>query len=118
MFCDWCKRKSIDRSLFTHVYCLALPCAGQRARDHTSEVMDCVIDQEFHQNEGTISIIAKHDTCDEEDEHEVHDDLICDIPDEDSILLVQFQGSAMATNQNIKMVKSFSLTKVTFSVLK
>ena len=90
------------------------PDASQRARDHNSEVMDCVIDQEFHQDEGTFSKIAKHDTSDKEDEE--HDDLICDIPDEDSILLVQFQGSAKAKSQNMKMVKSFSLTKVTFSV--
>ena len=89
---------------------------SQRARDHNSEVMDCVIHQEFHQNQGTFSKIEKHDTSDKEDEE--HDDLIFDIPDEDSILLVQFQGSAKAQSQNMKMVKSFSLTKVTFSVFK
>ena len=42
---------------------------------------------------------------------DVHDDLIYDIPDEDSILLVQVQGSALS--YKTKLVKSFSLTKVT-----
>lgn len=79
-------------------------------RDDTSKVMDCVKNEKIQQDERSFSKNAKHETSDKEDE--VHGgDLICDIPDEDSILLVQFQGSDKSKSQNSKLVKSFSLTK-------
>ena len=80
-----------------------------RDREDTSKVMDCVKNEKIQQDERAFSKNAKHETSDKEDE--VHGDLICDIPDEDSILLVQFQGSDKSKSQNSKLVKSFSLTK-------
>ena len=75
------------------------------------QVMDSVLDQRiYHEEEKrTCSNITKHKNEDVGD-IDVHDDLIYDIPDEDSILLVQVQGSAMS--YKTKLVKSFSLTKV------
>ena len=75
------------------------------------QVMDSVLDQRIYHDEekGTCSKITKHKNEDVGD-IDVHDDLIYDIPDEDSILLVQVQGSAMS--YKTKLVKSFSITKV------
>ena len=77
--------------------------------------MDSVVDKRIYQDEEkrTCSNISKHKNEDVGD-IDVHDDLIYDIPDEDSILLVQVQGSSMS--YKTKLVKSFSLTKVTYSI--
>ena len=77
--------------------------------------MDSVVDKRIYQDEEkrTCSNISKHKNEDVGD-IDVHDDLIYDIPDEDSMLLVQVQGSAMS--YKTKLVKSFSLTKVTYSI--
>ena len=77
--------------------------------------MDSVLDQRTYQDEerGTCSNKTKHEN-EEVGDIDVHDDLIYNIPDEDSMLLVQFQGSAMS--YKTKLVKSFSLTKVTYSI--
>ena len=77
--------------------------------------MDSVVDKRIYQEEEkrTCSNISKHKNEDVGD-IDVHDDLIYDIPDEDSILLVQVQGSSMS--YKTKLVKSFSLTKVTYSI--
>ena len=79
------------------------------------QVMDSVVDKRIYQDEEkrTCSNISKHKNEDVGD-IDVHDDLIYDIPDEDSILLVQVQGSSMS--YKTKLVKSFSLTKVTYSI--
>ena len=79
------------------------------------QVMDSVLNQRIYLDEekGTCSNITKLKNEDVGD-IDVHDDLIYDNPDEDSILLVQVQGSAMS--YKTKLVKSFSLTKVTYSM--
>ena len=79
------------------------------------QVMNSLVDKRIYQDEEkrTCSNISKHKNEDVGD-IDVHDDLIYDIPDEDSILLVQVQGSSMS--YKTKLVKSFSLTKVTYSI--
>lgn len=67
--------------------------------------MDFVVELKDCQDEETFSKITEHDEEDEGD-----DDLVCDIPDEDSILLVHFQGSTKS--HKTKMVESFSIPKV------
>ena len=66
-------------------------------------MMDCV-DVKTH------SKIRKHEQ--EVDVHDQQDDLISEILDEDSKLLVQFQGSDK--RYKTKIVQSFSLTKVKY----
>ena len=72
-------------------------------------MMDCVVDKKIYQDVETYSKITKHEQ--EVDVHDQQDDLISEIPDEDSKLLVQFQGSDK--RYKTKIVPSFSLTKVT-----
>ena len=68
------------------------------------------MDKRIYQDEEkrTCSNISKRKN---EDVGDVNDECIYDIPDEDSILLVQVQGTSMS--YKTKLVKSFSLTKVT-----
>ena len=72
-------------------------------------MMDRVADKMIYQDVESYSKITKHEQ--EVDLHDQQDDLISEIPDEDSILLVQFQGSDKS--YKTKIVQSFSLTKVT-----
>ena len=73
-------------------------------------MMDCVVDKRIYQDVETYSKITKHEQ--EVDVHDQQDDLISEIPDEDSKLLVQFQGSDK--RYKTKIVQSFSLTKVKY----
>ena len=74
-------------------------------------MMDCVVDKKIYQDVETYSKITKHEQEVDVHDHDQQDDLISEIPDEDSKLLVQFQGSDKS--YKTKIVQSFSLTKVT-----
>ena len=81
----------------------------------THRAMDCSIetnDLNNYQVGRKFSKITEHD---KEDEVELHDEIICDIPDEDSLLLVQFHGTSKS--HKTELVRSFSMTKVTYQYL-
>ena len=74
-------------------------------------MMDCVVDNRIYKDVKTYDKITKHEQEVDVHDHDQQDDLISEIPDEDSKLLVQFQGSDKS--YKTKIVQSFSLTKVT-----